>query len=465
MRVLIAGCGIGGLSAALMLHRAGIGVQLFEQAQEVRELGVGINLLPRAVKELAALGLLPALDRAGIRTRRLVYMTRLGQPVWEEPRGTDAGYEVPQISIHRGRLQGVLYQAALERLGAGAIHTGCRLVGYEEGSGQVRARFERRAGGGGVAATGDVLIGADGIHSTLRACLYPDEGAPLWNGHLLWRGATDWPTYADGRTMVIAGGNAAKLAFYPIAADPAQRAGLSPPTPPPARPAGATPDPAADPARPGRRLTNWAIMARLGDGSQASPRREDWSRPGRLAEVLPFARERFRLPFVDLIALIRATDPFYEYPCCDRDPLPRWSFGRVTLLGDAAHPMYPTGSNGASQAILDALALARHLSAVPAGAPGASGAVAGALAAYDAERRPATAAIVLANRRGGPEGVIDLVEARAPGGFDDLDAVASHAEREALVRGYATLAGYAQEQVNRDSRAAPADHSRTRVGR
>jgi 5-methylphenazine-1-carboxylate 1-monooxygenase len=422
MRVLIAGCGIGGLSAALMLHRAGIGVQLFEQAQEVRELGVGINLLPHAVKALAALGLLPALDRAGIRTRRLVYTTRLGQPVWEEPRGMDAGYDVPQISIHRGRLQGVLYRAALERLGAGRIHTGRRLVGYEERAGRVRARFERRAGGPSCEATGDALVGADGIHSALRACLYPDEGPPRWNGHLLWRGATAWPAYADGRTMVIAGGNAAKLAFYPIAADP---------------------------ARPAQRLTNWAIMARLGDGSQPPPRREDWSRAGRRDEALPFVRARFRLPFVDLIALLRATDPFYEYPCCDRDPLPRWSFGRVTLLGDAAHPMYPTGSNGASQAILDALALARHLAAVPAGAPGAPGAVAEALAAYDAERRPATAEIVLASRRGGPERVIDVVEERAPAGFDDLDAVASWAERQAIVRGYASLAGYAQEQVNR----------------
>ncbi|HEX2517632.1 MAG TPA: FAD-dependent monooxygenase, partial [Chloroflexota bacterium] len=305
----------------------------------------------------------------------------------------------------------------------------------EERAGQVRARLERRGGGEDVEATGDALIGADGIHSTLRALLYPDEGPPLWNGLMLWRGATDWPTYADGRTMVIAGGNAAKLVFYPIAAA--------------VRHAGPTPRPGGPAARPGRRLTNWAIMARLGDGSQAPPHREDWSRPGRLAEVLPFARERFRLPFVDLIALIRATGPFYEYPCCDRDPLPRWSFGRVTLLGDAAHPMYPNGSNGASQAILDALALARHLAAVAAGAP-----VADALLAYDAERRPATAAIVLANRRGGPEGVIDLVEARAPGGFDDLDAVACYAEREAVVRGYATLAGYAQEQVNRDRAAA-----------
>ncbi len=414
MRAVIAGGGIGGLTTALAFHHAGIEVDVFEQASEVRELGVGINMLPHAVNELAALGLLPALDQAGIRTRELILMNRFGQPVWQELRGLDAGYDEPQFSIHRGTLQGVLYRAALERLGADRIHAGHRLVGFEERGQCVVARFERRADGEQVVVSGDLLIGADGIHSALRSSLYPDEGPPTWNGHLLWRGAVDWPVYVDGRTQVIAGGNDAKLVYYPIHADP---------------------------ERTDRRLTNWAIMARLGDGSQPPPRREDWSRPGRLDEALPFVRDTFRLDFVDPVALIQATGTFFEYPCCDRDPLPRWSFGRVTLLGDAAHPMYPNGSNGASQAILDARSLTDHLLSAAS--------VEHALAAYDAERRPATAEIVLANRRGGPEGVIDLVEARAPDGFDDLNAVASHAEREAIVRGYATLAGFAQDQVNR----------------
>jgi 2-polyprenyl-6-methoxyphenol hydroxylase-like FAD-dependent oxidoreductase len=417
MRAVIAGGGIGGLTTALTLHQAGIDVTVFEQASEVRELGVGINMLPHAVKELAALGLLPELDRVGIRGRRLLLMTRRGQTVWDELRGLDAGYDVPHLSIHRGKLQGVLYQAALERLGPDHIQTGHRLVDFDEHGQQVVARFERRADGAQVDVPGDVLIGADGIHSALRARLYPAEGPPSWNGHMLWRGATDWPVYADGRTQVIAGGNDAKLVYYPIHAPP---------------------------DRPDRRLTNWAIMARIGDGSAPPPRREDWSRPGRLDEALPFVRDTFELDFLEPLALIEATGDFFEFPCCDRDPLPRWSFGPVTLLGDAAHPMYPTGANGASQAILDARALTNHLTS------GAS--VTEALAAYDAERRPATAQIVLSNRRGGPEGVIDLIEARAPDGFDDLDAVASYAEREAIVRGYASLAGYAQSQVNRRAR-------------
>jgi 5-methylphenazine-1-carboxylate 1-monooxygenase len=412
MHVLIAGGGIGGVAAALTLQRVGITATVFEQVREMRELGVGINTLPHAIKELAALGLLPALDRAGIRTRELIYTNRFGQVVWRELRGTDAGYDTPQFSIHRGKLHTVLLDAARERLGAGALRPGCRLIAFADRGDRVVATFEHRDGGGTFKAEGDALIGADGIHSTVRAAFYPNEGPPIWNGAMLWRGATDWPVYVDGRTMVIAGGMAAKLVFYPIYAEP--DAGL-------------------------RRLTNWAILARIGEGSGAPPRREDWNRVGQLSEVEPFVRDRFRLDFVDPLALIQATEAFYEYPMCDRDPLPRWSFGRATLLGDAAHPMYPVGSNGASQAVLDAVALARHL----AGAD-----VVTALAAYDAERRPLTGEIVLNNRKGGPEGVIDVLEQRAPDGFTDVDAVASYAEREAIVRGYASLAGFAREQVN-----------------
>jgi 5-methylphenazine-1-carboxylate 1-monooxygenase len=418
VKVLIAGAGIGGLTTALSLHQAGIEVQVFERVREMRELGVGINMLPHAVKELAALGLLSGLDQAGIRTRELILANRFGQPVWREPRGMYAGYNMPQISIHRGRLQGVLYSAVLERLGPAAVHTGHTLVGVTQHANDVVAHIERRSDGAVVSVEGDVVVGADGIHSRVRDVLYPDEGPPIWNGVMLWRGATEWPTYADGQTMVIAGGNTAKFALYPIHVDP---------------------------ARPDMRLTNWAIMAKVSDAGETPPRREDWSRPGRLDEVLPFVRNKFRFDFVDPVALIQATDLFYEYPNCDRNPLERWSFGRITLLGDAAHPMYPVGSNGASQAILDARALTRCLTS------GAS--VVEALAAYDAERRPPTSEIVTINRLGGPERVIDAVEARAPSGFDDVEAVLSHAEREAIVRGYAHLAGYAVEQVN----AAPSD--------
>ncbi|HWK63947.1 MAG TPA: flavin-dependent oxidoreductase [Rhizobiaceae bacterium] len=408
MKALIAGAGIGGLTTALFLHEAGIEVEIFERADAVRELGVGINMLPHAVRELAGLGLMSDLDAHGIRTRALIYANRFGQTVWQELRGIEAGYDVPQISIHRGRLLGLIHKAAMERLGHDAIRTACRVEGFEQAGDGVSIRITGPDGRTG-SAQGDLLIGADGIHSAVRIQLYPDEGAPIWNGVMLWRGVAEWPVWGDGRTMAIAGGNFAKFVFYPIAADP---------------------------ERPDTRLTNWAVMATTGEKGASPSRREDWTRYGRLEEALPFVRDRFRLDFVEPAAIIQATDRFYEYPNCDREPLPRWSFGRVTLLGDAAHPMYPVGSNGASQAILDAKCFALQLRG--------TGTVEEALSAYDQERRPATSGIVLANRQGGPEGVIDMVEARAPNGFDDIDAVASHEERQAVVRGYASLAGFAK---------------------
>lgn len=408
MKALIAGAGIGGLTTALFLNQAGIEVEVFERADEVRELGVGINMLPHAVRELDALGLMPDLDAAGIRTRELIYANRYGQTVWQELRGVDAGYDVPQISIHRGKLLGLIHRAAIRRLGKDAIRTGCRMTGFERTPDGVSARLVANDGSRR-RADGDLLIGADGIHSVVRAALYPDEGPPIWSGIMLWRGVTPWPIWRDGRTMAIAGGNMAKFVYYPIQADS---------------------------SRPDIRLTNWPVMARTGDSGAAPLRAEDWSRPGVPEDVLPFVRDRFHLGFVDPAALIRATDGFYEYPNCDREPLPRWSFGRVSLLGDAAHPMYPVGSNGASQAILDARCLAGHLRT--------GGAIEAALSAYDRERRSTTSQIVLSNRRGGPEGVIDMVEARAPDGFDDIDAVASYEERKSVVRGYASLAGFAK---------------------
>jgi len=408
MKALIAGAGIGGLTTALFLHEAGIEVEILERADEVRELGVGINMLPHAVKQLADLGLMADLDAAGIRTRELIYTNRFGQIVWQELRGLDAGHDVPQISIHRGKLLGVIYRAVIDRLGRDAINLGCRVDGFGETGNTVSVHFARGDGSRGE-ARGDLLIGADGIHSAVRAALYPDEGPSIWSGIMLWRGATHWPKWRDGRTMAIAGGNFAKFVYYPIEADPGE---------------------------PGMRLTNWAVMAKVGEAGAPPLRREDWSRSGVMEEVLPFVRDRFHLDFVDPAAIIRATETFYEYPNCDREPLPRWSFGRVTLLGDAAHPMYPVGSNGASQAILDAQSLATHLRS--------GDGIEAALSRYDAERRPATSAIVLANRKGGPEGVIDMIEARAPDGFDDIDKVASYEERENVVRGYASLAGFAR---------------------
>jgi 2-polyprenyl-6-methoxyphenol hydroxylase-like FAD-dependent oxidoreductase len=412
MKVIVIGGGIGGLTTALMLDSRGIDCEVYEQADGIRELGVGINTLPHAIKELKELGLLDRLDAVAIRTYELIYTNRFGQEVWREPRGTDAGYEVPQFSIHRGRLQGVIYHAARARIGEARIHTGHRLGAFRQDESGVTAYFFDRHGAHRHTAHGDVLVGADGINSFVREALYPNEGPARWNGIMLWRGAIDWPVFLTGRSMIVAGGLAAKLVVYPI----------------------------AEAARADQRLTNWAVAAKIGPDATPPPRKEDWSRPGRFDELMPHL-QRFELPYVDAQALIVETPEFWEYPMCDRDPLPRWSHGRVTLLGDAAHPMYPVGSNGASQAILDARCLADRLRAAEHPLH--------ALWEYEQERLPVTAQIVRMNRKGGPEGVIDAVEERAPDGFKNIDDVLSYEERKAIVRGYASTAGYAREQVNR----------------
>jgi 2-polyprenyl-6-methoxyphenol hydroxylase-like FAD-dependent oxidoreductase len=411
MKAIIVGGGVGGLTTALMLHARGIDCEVFEQADSIRELGVGINTLPHAIRELKELGLLERLDAVAIRTYELFYANRFGQTVWHELRGLDAGFDVPQFSIHRGKLQNVIYQTVRARLGETRVHSGHRLGAFQQDEAGVTAYFFDRSGSHIRTAKGDVLIGADGIHSLVREKLFPNEGPAHWNGTMLWRGAVDWPQFMTGRSMIIAGGMEAKFVLYPIAS-------------------GTAPD---------RRLTNWAVMAKVSDGG-VPPRKEDWSRPGRWDDLRPHL-QRFRLPYVDVSHLIEATGEFWEYPLCDRDPLPRWSHGRVTLLGDAAHPMYPVGSNGASQAILDARCLADRL--VSADNP------IHALWAYEQERLPMTAQIVRMNRKGGPEGVIDAVENLAPDGFDKIDSVLSYDQRMAIVRGYASTAGFAQTQVNK----------------
>jgi 5-methylphenazine-1-carboxylate 1-monooxygenase len=412
MKAIIVGGGIGGLTTALMLRARGIDCELYEQAESIRELGVGINTLPHAIRELAGLGLLDRLDAAAIRTFELFYLTRYGQQVWHEKRGLDAGHEVPQFSIHRGRLQSVIHQAVIERLGEGAIRTGSRLGALAQDEGGVTAYFFDRSGAHVHTARGDILIGADGIHSKVRQTLFPQEGLPCWNGHMLWRGAADWPAFLTGRSMIIAGGLNAKAVIYPI----------------------------AEGSSAASRLTNWAVMVKVADGSSPPPRRGDWSVPGKREELMPYVAG-FSIPQVDFAALIRATPEFWEYPCCDRDPLPYWSSGRVTLLGDAAHPMYPVGSNGASQAILDARCLADALAR--------SEHPRQALVAYESQRLPTTADIVASNRRGGPEGVIDAVEQLAPQGFTDIDTILNFEAREAIVRGYAAKAGFAARVVSR----------------
>lgn len=395
--VAIAGAGIGGLAAALSLAKAGLSVRIFESVREIKPLGVGINLLPHSVRHLFELGLEPALDATGIRTSELRYTTKRGETIWREPRGLDAGYRWPQFSIHRGRLQGLLLAAVRDRLGTDAV-----LLDHAATSVETRAdRAILTAGDETIEAR--LVIAADGIHSALRARHYPDEGPPIWNGAILWRATTVAVPYLDGRTMCMCGHEKQKFVCYPIT------------------PAGSD----------GRATINWIAERRF--PADRAWRREDWNRSGDPKEFLPHFAD-WRFPWLDVPALIEGATTVYEYPMVDREPLPRWTFGRMTLLGDAAHPMYPIGSNGASQAILDARALA--------GATMRHGPTPEALSAYEAERRPKTSGIVLANRMNGPEQVMQIVEERAPGGFSELNAIISHDELAGIASTYKKLAGF-----------------------
>jgi len=410
MTVCIAGGGIGGLATALSLHQVGVEAQVFEAAEEIKPLGVGINLLPQAVRELEDLGLLEALQKAGIETARLSYYSAHGREIWSEPRGRSAGYTWPQISIHRGLLQALLLHAVKDRLGPQGITTGNELRTWSSASTGVIATFLDRNEDEpfDYEMDFDLLVAADGIHSQGRRRLFPGEGPPLWNGSILWRGVTRAKPFLDGATMAQIGHSRQKFVVYPIID-----------------------------CEDGTQIINW--VAELKFETTRDWNREDWNRGGRLEEFLP-AFQDWRFDWLDVPALIAAADGVYEYPMVDRDPLPHWCHETMTLLGDAAHPMYPIGSNGASQAILDARVLAREIAW--------TGETRDALTAYEAERRPATAKIIEANRGNGPDQVLDMVAQRAPDGFENLDDVISRDELEAVAAKYKTLAGFGVEQIN-----------------
>jgi 5-methylphenazine-1-carboxylate 1-monooxygenase len=406
MTVLIIGGGIAGLTTALSLHQVGIDCRVFEAVETIEPLGVGINTLPHAVRELTELGLKDRLAATAVSTAELAYYSAHGQRIWSEPRGEAAGYHWPQFSIHRGDLQMILLDAARERLGADRVLTGHALTGWEETATGVRAHFvNRRTGESRGSADGSLLIAADGIHSTVRAALYPNEGPPIWNGAILWRGATEGRRFLSGRTMIMAGHEFQKFVAYPISAN--------------------------------RPVINWIAERKFKPDHVW--RREDWNRPGRLEEFLPWF-ESWKFDWLDVPSIIREASVCYEFPMVDRDPLERWTFGRVTLLGDAAHAMYPIGSNGASQGILDARVLTRELRT--------HGLTTAALEAYEAERRPATARIVLANRGNGPEQVMQLVQERAPDGFKRIEDVLTAEELEGTAAGYKHIAGFDKDALN-----------------
>ncbi len=411
MTVLIAGGGIAGLTLGLTLHQIGVPFRIFEATRTLRPLGVGINIQPNAIRELFDLGLEHKLPAIGVKTRQYGFYSKLGRTIWEEPRGTWAGYRWPQYSVHRGALQMLLYEELVARAGLDCVETGRRAVGFTTDSG-VRLSFED-----GDTVDGTILVAADGIHSAIRSQLYPDEGNPIWGGAILWRATTQAKPFFDGASMALIGHDTQRFVTYPISkAD--RDTGLA--------------------------TVNWIAEKRV-DPAQGW-KKEDWNRAADRDDFAPDFAD-WRYDWLDIPDLIRGADRVFEYPMVDRDPLPRWSHGPVTLMGDAAHPTYPVGSNGASQAIIDA----RHLGAAVL----EFGVNSAALETYEAKTRPQTTKVILANRGSGPDAILQRVEDLCGGDFDRIEDVISHADLSAHAAKYKQLAGFSIEALNARPQTIP----------
>jgi 2-polyprenyl-6-methoxyphenol hydroxylase-like FAD-dependent oxidoreductase len=398
--VIIVGAGIGGLTLGLALHEAKIPCRIFESAAEIKAVGVGINLLPHATKELAALGLEQALADVAIATTDATFFNRFGQLIYQEPLGRAAGYDHPQFSIHRGDLQRVLLDSFVARAGHDRLLTNRHCVGVEQDATGVAVTGRSTVRGG-------VAIACDGINSVIRKQLFPDEGEPRYSGVNMWRGVTRWKPMLSGASMVRAGWlSHGKMVIYPIRGVDAD----------------------------GLQLVNW-----VAEIETPNYRKRDWNRPGSLDDFLP-AFSGWHFEWLDVPAFIRAADSVLEFPMVDQDPLPRWTFGRVTLLGDAAHPMVPRGSNGAGQAILDARALTAALTGNPD--PVA------ALAAYEQQRLEATTRIVLTNRSNPPDAILrEVFQRSGDRPFNAIEDVISREELVGLSEGYKRIAGYSKDAL------------------
>jgi len=403
VEVLIAGGGIGGLTLALSLHQAGVPCRVFEAAPQMRPLGVGVNILPHGARELIELGLEKPLARVAVETRELCGVNRFGQFIFREPRGRFAGYPWPQWSIHRADLHQVLLDCVFERLGSHAVTLGKKCVDLTQDEKSVTLRFED-----GSSAKGDVAVGCDGVHSAVRKNFFPRGSGLLYQGINMWRGVTRCKPFLTGASMIIGGWlEIGKLVVYPIR----DRADAE-----------------------GNQLVNWVAEIQ-------SPRNvmQDWSLPGKLEDFLP-AFESWRFDWLDVPAMMRAAEAIYEYPMVDREPLASWTRGRVTLLGDAAHPMYPRGSNGAGQAILDARALASSLRKYPDFTE--------ALKNYEAIRLGPANEVVLANRSSGPDSILRAVyERTGDRPFARIEDVMSSEEIRVISENYKRIAGFERESL------------------
>jgi len=415
MDVIIIGAGVGGLTLALELHEIGIASRVFEAAPEIKQVGVGVTLLPHCVKVLGELGLVDHLARLAVTTKESVFFNRFGQRIHSEPTGRYAGYEWPQFQAHRADILTVLLEAFKARVGEERLHLGWQCTGFEQVATCATAKFVARATGDALPPQkGDVIIACDGLHSVIRKQLHPGEGDPVYSGVNMWRGVTRWKPYLTGDSYARAGWmTPGKMVIYPI------RNNID---------------------AEGRTLISWVCEV-------TTPKYEkrDWNRPGRLEEFIgPF--EDWNWDWLDVPAMIRASDMILEFPMIDQDPLPWWTQGRVTLLGDAAHPMVPRGSNGAGQAILDTVALRDELLAHKDPVD--------ALRAYENKRLAATANVVLTNRKNPPDAILREVWQRTGDKpFKNIDDVISKAEIMAISDGYKKVAGYDRESLRGENEA------------
>lgn len=403
MRIAVIGGGIGGLALALGLHQRGLACDVYEAAPEIREIGVGITLLPHAMRELAALGVQAELESLGIENLESVFFNRWGQFIYREPRGRHAGYALPEIGIHRGKLHRVLFEAALARLGAARIHLDHRCLGVEQGADRAIVRFEDSACHALSPVEADIVIACDGVNSAIRKQFYPSE-QPAFAGINTWRGVTVRPPILTGKSYLRIGSiDTGKMVIYPIVDDVDGQ---------------------------GNQLINWVAEIRRADAGM-----NDWNKPGRPEDVVPLFAD-WKFDWLDVPALITGARQIFEYPMVDKDPVPRWTFGRVTFLGDAAHPMYPRGSNGSAQALIDAATLAGELAA--------GGDSQAALARYEELRLAPTARIVETNRTVPPDFIIMKADELSghrpfPGTIDDL---VSQEELRRISEEYKQVAGF-----------------------
>ncbi|MBL4731118.1 MAG: flavin-dependent oxidoreductase [Rhizobiaceae bacterium] len=401
-KIAIAGAGIGGLTTALCLHEKGFDVKIFEAVAEIQPLGVGINLMPHCSEVLHNLGLADALDEVAIRTRCIEYRTKYGHLIQSDPRSVEAGFPAPQYSIHRGDCQFLLLKAVIERLGDDAVELGKPVESFSQTEDKVTISF---ADGSGYEC--DILIGADGLRSKVRQQMHPVEGPLCYEGTMMFRGAVAMDMIGDGKTMVIAGNHNEKFVTYPISEKARKE---------------------------GKALTNW--VAEIRHDQPRHIQDADWTRGADLAFIESF--KDFQMNDMNLVEIMKATKTVTEFPMIDRDPLPFWTQGRVTLMGDAAHPMYPIGANGASQAIIDARALADIL-AEDAGPSG--------LKTYEELRLPVTTNVVLNNRQGGPEKVLDIADARVTGPDDKIEDLITPEELEEVAASYRNVAGFQKKKT------------------